>query len=93
VLGALAGLSGVALALDRPEGAARLLGAIDAARQATGGGRIAHAASAERLEAEARSELGEPAFGEAWLAGRGLSIEQAIAEALGNEEPSYRRPA
>ncbi len=31
--------------------------------------------------------LGEPAFKEAWAAGQALSLEQAVAEALGEEEP------
>jgi DNA-binding CsgD family transcriptional regulator len=82
VLGALAGLGGVALTIGQPERAARLLGAVDAARQANDGGRIAHALSAERFAEEARIELGATAFDRAWLAGRALPMEQAIAEAL-----------
>jgi hypothetical protein len=36
----------------------------------------------ERALAAARQGLSEPAFAVAWAAGRALSLEQAIAEAL-----------
>ena len=44
IMGAVAGLAGVALALGQPERAVRLLGAVEAARETSGVGRIAHAA-------------------------------------------------
>ena len=58
VLGALAGLAGVALALGQPQRAVRLLGAVEAARKASGAGRIGDAwACRERIEAAARTSL------------------------------------
>jgi hypothetical protein len=37
----------------------------------------------DRDHATARAQLGEDAFTAAWAAGRAMSLEQAIAEALG----------
>jgi hypothetical protein len=81
-LGAAAGLAGVALACDEPERAARLLGAIDAARESLGTGRIAHGLHAERISADTRAALGTAPFEQAWLGGRMLTLEEAITEAL-----------
>ena len=41
------------------------------------------ASDIERLVATARAQLGEEAFAAAWAAGRALTLEQAVAEALG----------
>jgi non-specific serine/threonine protein kinase len=82
VIGAIAGLAGVALALGQPERAARLLGAVDAARMVIGGGRIAHALHAERIAAEAQQRLSEPAFATAWNEGRTIPYADAVAEAI-----------
>src|SRR5262249_53547040 len=54
VHGAVAGLAGVALTRGQAARAARLLGAVEAARQSTGGVRIAHAWQAERIETRTR---------------------------------------
>jgi predicted ATPase/DNA-binding XRE family transcriptional regulator len=81
VLGALAGLAGVALALGRPRRAVRLLGAMEAARESSGAGRIGDAWHAERILAAARVSLPEPAFAAAWEEGRGLQLAEAITDA------------
>jgi predicted ATPase/transcriptional regulator with XRE-family HTH domain len=81
VLGALAGLAGVALALDQPERAVRLLGALEAAQEASGAGRIGDAWHAERILAAARTSLPPPAFAVAWEEGRALGLAGAVTEA------------
>jgi predicted ATPase/transcriptional regulator with XRE-family HTH domain len=80
VLGAVAGLAGVALALGQPRRAVRLLGAVEAARETSGAGRIGDAWHAERILAAARTALPEPAFAAAWEEGRSLPFTEAIAE-------------
>jgi non-specific serine/threonine protein kinase len=82
VLGAVAGLAGVALARGQPERAARLLSAVDAARTTTGVGRFAHAAHAARIEQHLRAQLGEATFAAAWTAGRAMTSDEATADAL-----------
>jgi DNA-binding NarL/FixJ family response regulator len=82
LLGALAGLAGVALALGQPERAARLLSAVEATRAMSGLGRISHAAHTERITAEARATLAEPAFTTAWDEGRARPFADALADAL-----------
>ena len=62
VLGAVAGLAGVALDLQQPQRAARLLGAVESERESSGAGRIAHRPQTERITTEVRARLGEPAF-------------------------------
>ena len=69
------------------ERAARLWGAAEALRESIGcplpvEDRAAHVEGV----AAARTSLGEAAFGGAWSAGRALSLEQAIAEALAASE-------
>ena len=81
VLGALAGMAGVALALGQPQRAVRLLGAVEAAREASGIGRIGDAWHAERIVAAARTSLPEPAFAAAWEEGRTLRLAEAVADA------------
>jgi predicted ATPase/DNA-binding CsgD family transcriptional regulator len=82
VLGAVAGLAGVALALGQPERAVRLLGTVEAAGKTSSVGRIAHAAHTARITAEARVALAEPAFTAAWHEGRSLPFADAITDAL-----------
>jgi hypothetical protein len=80
----LAGL-GTAAALDEePERAARLWGAAERLRAALGC-RPGPAARAtyERAQALVRAQLGADAFAAAWAAGQALTLEQALAEALG----------
>jgi non-specific serine/threonine protein kinase len=82
VLGAVAGLAGVALDLQQPQLAARLLGAVEAERASSGAGRIAHRPQTEHITAEVRARLGEPAFAAAWSEGRSMPFEDAVADAL-----------
>jgi len=82
VLGAVAGLAGVALALGQPARAARLLGAVETEGETSGFGRLGHAAHTARILAEVRTSLPEPAFATAWDEGRHLPIAEALADAL-----------
>ncbi len=79
----LAGLGSVAALDEEPERAARLWGAAERLRQAIGvRPPPATRATYERAVATARTALGEEAFATAWEAGRALTVEQAIAEAV-----------
>jgi predicted ATPase/transcriptional regulator with XRE-family HTH domain len=75
----IAGLAGAA----QPAGAVRLFGAAEAVRESAG---IplppVRRAAYERDLAAARAQLDQRAWETAWAAGRALSLEQAIAEAL-----------
>jgi non-specific serine/threonine protein kinase len=93
VLGAVAGLAGVALALGQPERAARLLGAVDTAAKTSGGGRIAHAAHSARILAELRASLPEPVFVAAWEEGRALPFTDARADAMALAASAEEPPA
>jgi predicted ATPase/DNA-binding CsgD family transcriptional regulator len=99
VIGAVAGLAGVALALGQPQRAVRLLGAVEAEGEISSVGRIAHAAHTERITAEARTVLAEPAFAAAWDEGRELLFTDAVTDALalassaGEPRPSLPREA
>jgi len=63
--------------------AARLFGAADAVREVAGAGYEGlESPSREPDLASLRATLGEPAFTAAWEAGRALSLDEAIAEAL-----------
>jgi predicted ATPase/DNA-binding CsgD family transcriptional regulator len=82
ILGAVAGLAGVALALGQPERATRLLGAVDAAKEASGIRRPALAPLSERITRETQGQLTEPEFAVAWEEGGALRFADAIADAL-----------
>jgi predicted ATPase/class 3 adenylate cyclase len=82
ILGAVHGLAGVALALGQAEQAARLLGAVEAARENLGMGRISQKHHGERITADTRAALKVEEFAEAWSAGRVLTAEEAVEEAL-----------
>jgi ATP/maltotriose-dependent transcriptional regulator MalT len=82
LLGEVAGLAGVALALGQPERAARLLSTVEAAGKTSGVGRIAHAAHTARILAEVRTSLPEPVFVAAWEEGRALPFTDARADAM-----------
>ena len=88
---ALGGLAGAAVLAANYERAARLFGATAAMRDVSGTGEAARSfrVAYERDEAEARATLGEEAFAAAWAAGRAMSLEQAVAFALG--EPASIR--
>ncbi|MBA2597282.1 MAG: hypothetical protein H0V00_11740 [Chloroflexia bacterium] len=85
-LGAVHGLAGVALALGQPERAARLLGAVEAAREALGMGRITQKHHGERITADTRAALEAADFERARSAGRELTLEEATTEALQTAE-------
>jgi non-specific serine/threonine protein kinase len=82
----LAGLGSVAALDEKPERAARLWGVAERLRQAIGcrpppAGRVIY----ERALAVARAQLDEEAFAAAWTQEHAMSLEQAIAYALGEE--------
>ncbi len=81
VLGAVAGLAGVALAFGQPERAARVLGAVETEGETSGIGQLGHAAHTARILAEVRASLPEPAFVAAWEEGCQLPIADAVGEA------------
>jgi ATP/maltotriose-dependent transcriptional regulator MalT len=69
------------------EQAARLLGAATALREAIGApGPSVERAMTEQAVVEARGALGEEAWAAAFAAGRAMTLEEAIAEALGEDE-------
>ena len=78
----MAGLAGVALARGQTERAAHLLGAIDATRASVGIRRISHWLQVERITSDTRAALEPSDFEQAWSAGRAVSLEEAITEAL-----------
>jgi predicted ATPase/class 3 adenylate cyclase len=87
----LEAFAGVAIGQGQPMRAARLLGAAEMLRSVIGvplptGARPAY----ERDVAAARAQLDEAAFAATWAAGRQLTLEQAVAEALA-ETPSNER--
>jgi hypothetical protein len=65
------------------ERAARLLGAVEAARETLGMRRIAQKHHGERITADTRAALEAADFERAWSGGRVLTVEEAVAEALG----------
>jgi tetratricopeptide (TPR) repeat protein len=80
----LVGMAAIIGSQQQPERAVQLLGAADALITAL----AIHLDPAEctdcdRIVAAARAQLGEEAFAAAWEAGRAMTLEQAIAEALG----------
>ena len=84
---ALAGLAGAACLAGDHERAARLFGAVAALRESDGSREIPGWRTInERDEAAARTSLGDEAFAAAWTEGRTLSLEQAVAYALGPED-------
>ena len=92
----LEGLATVAAGTGQPERAARLLGAAEALREAIGAplppvDRPDH----DDDDSATRAALGEAAFAAAWAAGRALTVEQAVAEALGDPSlpPAAERAA
>ena len=81
----LASTAGVA---GQGERAARLLGAAAAVRETIGAPQPPQEQTdVEQAVAAARAALGEEAWAAAYAAGRALSLEQAIAEALARAMP------
>jgi hypothetical protein len=86
---AIEGLAGVAAAQGQPERAARLFGAAEALREAAGEPLPpAYRAAYERDVAAARTQLDEATFAAARAAGRAMTLEQAIAYALNEDDES-----
>jgi DNA-binding CsgD family transcriptional regulator len=81
LLSAVAGLAGVALALEQPVRAVRLLAAVDAAEKTTSVGRLSYVVHTARILGELRASLPEPVFAAAWEEGRHLPLAGAVAEA------------
>ena len=92
LLGAVAGLAGVALALGQPERAARVLSAVETEGETSGVGRIGHAAHTKRIIKELEASLPEPAFATAWEEGRQLPLAEAVADALAIAASADREP-
>jgi hypothetical protein len=79
----------VAVSLGQPERAVRLHGAADALREASGTPLPPlNFRSYGRVLDALRSELGAVAFDAAWLDGRSMSSDQAIAYALEGVQPA-----
>jgi predicted ATPase/DNA-binding CsgD family transcriptional regulator len=93
LMGAVAGLAGVALALGQPDRAARLLGAVEVAGKTSGVGRVAHAAHTKRIAKEVEASLSEPVFASAWEAGGQLLFADALADALALTSSVNPRPS
>jgi DNA-binding CsgD family transcriptional regulator len=92
----LMGLAAVATHRDHLRRAAKLYGASEALREATGlspkpFGRITY--DYECYLATVRAGLDEPDFDAAWSEGRGMSLDQAIEYALSAETPSATPPS
>jgi tetratricopeptide (TPR) repeat protein len=78
VMAEVAGLEG------QPERLVRLFGAVEPLRSRLGASSYtAEQIAYKRQLLVARTELGEASFDAAWTAGRAMTLEQAIAEALG----------
>ncbi|MGH2393781.1 MAG: tetratricopeptide repeat protein, partial [Candidatus Limnocylindria bacterium] len=86
VIEPLQGLAAVLIATGGPERGVRLLGAQAAIREQAGGGPPPEWLRLGDPFSEAKVQLGEERYEAAWEAGRKLSVDQAVADALG--EPS-----
>jgi len=84
--GCLDGLAEVATSVGHLERAVRLFGAAEALRRTTGvPERRLLRAGRDRDVAVVRAALGEDAFAASWAEGQAMTLEQALAEALGDE--------
>jgi predicted ATPase/class 3 adenylate cyclase len=86
----LTGIASLAGTAGDPSVAASLLGAAESLRARIGAlndpfDRIEHAESPDALRQSLRERLGEEQFAAAWVAGRALSTDEAIALALGED--------
>jgi predicted ATPase/transcriptional regulator with XRE-family HTH domain len=81
VANAIAGAAAVEVVRGRHEPAARLLGAADAAREASGHPRLPAFYLFEQNQEAVQGALGPDRFRESWEAGRALSFEDAVDEA------------
>jgi non-specific serine/threonine protein kinase len=92
VMGAVAGLAGVALDRGQPERAANLLGAVAAEQEASGWPRVAHPLNAERIAANVRAVLGEEAYTAAFTKGRTMPFAEALIDAVTIERARKAAP-
>ena len=74
----LQGMAAVAIAMGDAERGVRLLGANDAIREQLGGGPPPEWLRLGDPFSEARRALGDDKYGDAWEAGRGLTVDEAI---------------
>jgi hypothetical protein len=81
-LGSIGGLAGVTLALNQPELAARLIGAVEAARQSSGVGRICQALQVDAITSQTVECLGKEAFDACMNEGSTTAYQEAIDTAL-----------
>lgn len=81
-LGATGGMAGVALALGQPDLAARLLGAVESARQSSGVGRICQAVQVDAIATKTLERLGQDAFDSGIREGGMTPYTEAMAAAL-----------
>jgi len=80
----LADFAGPAAALGQPERAARLLGASYAQYEALGARHFpVDQLEFDRFEAAARNLMGDVSFQAAWLEGQSMTLQEAVAYALG----------
>jgi predicted ATPase/class 3 adenylate cyclase len=79
----LQGLAAVLIATGEPKRGVRLLGANDAIRGRLGGGPPPEWLRLGDPLVDAKGTLGETAFAQAWDQGRCLSVDDAVAEAIG----------
>jgi predicted ATPase/DNA-binding SARP family transcriptional activator len=83
IAGCLEGFAGLAESAGQPQRAAQLFGAAASLRDSLGAPvPPAERADYDRRVAATRAALGEQSFAAAWAAGRALTLEQAIAQAL-----------
>lgn len=88
IVDTLEGLAGVAIKEDQPRRGARLLGAVESLREATGTPRTpADLSSYTRDLNSLHTSLGERVFEAAWVEGKAMSPEQALS--AGDAEPIY----
>jgi hypothetical protein len=82
----IAGFAGVASGMGQPERAARLLGASEALNIAHGSiFEPADQAEYDRILEHVRAQLDESTFSAAFAIGKAMTLEQAIAHALGED--------
>lgn len=79
----LQGIAGVALERNEPSAAATLLGASTALRTATPASAPDRAATREELVARARAALDAVSFDQAWAAGAGMTVRDAVDHVAG----------
>jgi tetratricopeptide (TPR) repeat protein len=91
ILAMIGGISGVASPLGQIETAARLQGAIEAARRSSGVGRIIEAANVDAIQQATRNQLGSEAYETLLLEGERMSYGEAIASAYRIAADAERR--